>query len=151
MAHESRLTRELRKLLGQQRTAALGTIGDNGAPFVSRVPFAAEPVSGDLVIHVSAMAAHTGNMQARPDVSLLVAQSEAPGEPVHALPRVTLTGRAFTPERDSPHWQARSEEHTSELQSLMRISYAVFCLQNKKKASTTNTQHDQTKRKNNAI
>src|SRR3546814_3448536 len=27
---------------------------------------------------------------------------------------------------------ARSEEHTSELQSLMRISYAVFCLKNKK-------------------
>src|SRR3546814_3311882 len=29
-----------------------------------------------------------------------------------------------------PHWyrNARSEEHTSELQSLMRISYAVFCL-----------------------
>src|SRR3546814_10022215 len=29
----------------------------------------------------------------------------------------------------------RSEEHTSELQSLMRISYAVFCLQKKKKKS----------------
>src|SRR3546814_9721777 len=29
--------------------------------------------------------------------------------------------------------QFRSEEHTSELQSLMRISYAVFCLKNKKK------------------
>src|SRR3546814_3017625 len=29
----------------------------------------------------------------------------------------------------------RSEEHTSELQSLMRISYAVFCLQNKKTLS----------------
>src|SRR3546814_2436861 len=28
---------------------------------------------------------------------------------------------------------ARSEEHTSELQSLMRISYAVFCLKKKKK------------------
>src|SRR3546814_4487187 len=28
--------------------------------------------------------------------------------------------------------QVRSEEHTSELQSLMRISYAVFCLKNKK-------------------
>src|SRR3546814_8148215 len=26
------------------------------------------------------------------------------------------------------HWAFRSEEHTSELQSLMRISYAVFCL-----------------------
>src|SRR3546814_3972700 len=32
----------------------------------------------------------------------------------------------------------RSEEHTSELQSLMRISYAVFCL--KKKKNDTNTQ-----------
>src|SRR3546814_2418537 len=33
----------------------------------------------------------------------------------------------------------RSEEHTSELQSLMRISYAVFCLKQKKN-DTTNTQ-----------
>src|SRR3546814_9815296 len=31
----------------------------------------------------------------------------------------------------------RSEEHTSELQSLMRISYAVFCLKKKKKQPTT--------------
>src|SRR3546814_5069154 len=32
-----------------------------------------------------------------------------------------------------PHyWHWRSEEHTSELQSLMRISYAVFCLKKKK-------------------
>src|SRR3546814_7556428 len=30
----------------------------------------------------------------------------------------------------------RSEEHTSELQSLMRISYAVFCLKKKKKPNT---------------
>src|SRR3546814_1804494 len=30
-------------------------------------------------------------------------------------------------------WMGRSEEHTSELQSLMRISYAVFCLKKKKK------------------
>src|SRR3546814_3465920 len=42
-------------------------------------------------------------------------------------------------------WEARSEEHTSELQSLMRISYAVFCL---KKKNTNNkkeyrNQHDQ--------
>src|SRR3546814_7443565 len=32
----------------------------------------------------------------------------------------------------------RSEEHTSELQSLMRISYAVFCLKKKKSHDTTN-------------
>src|SRR3546814_1040791 len=32
--------------------------------------------------------------------------------------------------------KSRSEEHTSELQSLMRISYAVFCLKKKKKIRT---------------
>src|SRR3546814_5325081 len=37
---------------------------------------------------------------------------------------------------------ARSEEHTSELQSLMRISYAVFCLKKKKRTHTiTNIMH----------
>src|SRR3546814_10586828 len=34
---------------------------------------------------------------------------------------------------------ARSEEHTSELQSLMRISYAVFCLKKKKLPDTNNS------------
>src|SRR3546814_2516382 len=34
---------------------------------------------------------------------------------------------------------ARSEEHTSELQSLMRISYAVFCLKKKKKIKKIHT------------
>src|SRR3546814_10520107 len=34
----------------------------------------------------------------------------------------------------------RSEEHTSELQSLMRISYAVFCLKKKKKQKDTKKQ-----------
>src|SRR3546814_2515064 len=46
--------------------------------------------------------------------------------------------------------QRRSEEHTSELQSLMRISYAVFCLKKKKKKhnqadkkqTTTHTRYD---------
>src|SRR3546814_2562074 len=36
---------------------------------------------------------------------------------------------------------ARSEEHTSELQSLMRISYAVFCLKKKKIRKLTTNRH----------
>src|SRR3546814_9203470 len=37
----------------------------------------------------------------------------------------------------APPGRRRSEEHTSELQSLMRISYAVFCLKKKKNTITT--------------
>src|SRR3546814_2829465 len=42
--------------------------------------------------------------------------------------------KVLVPETDRParSMMVRSEEHTSELQSLMRISYAVFCLKKKK-------------------
>src|SRR3546814_1915493 len=44
-----------------------------------------------------------------------------------------------------PVWRPwRSEEHTSELQSLMRISYAVFCLKKKKKINLTYIEKDHT-------
>src|SRR3546814_3680187 len=48
---------------------------------------------------------------------------------------VLFLGTLFAPtqDRDEPGRGFRSEEHTSELQSLMRISYAVFCLKKKKK------------------
>src|SRR3546814_1053514 len=45
-------------------------------------------------------------------------------------------GRHDLPSEEE-QYQARSEEHTSELQSLMRISYAVFCLQKKTKESAS--------------
>src|SRR3546814_4973280 len=49
-----------------------------------------------------------------------------------------LAGRGHAVDVHDPHadaGEARSEEHTSELQSLMRISYAVFCLKKKKEQS----------------
>src|SRR3546814_2786260 len=52
----------------------------------------------------------------------------------------TVKGRSMC--RRQQQGDARSEEHTSELQSLMRISYAVFCLKKKKK--TTNKNHKKT-------
>lgn len=86
--------------------AALGTIDDAGAPFVSMVPFAIEPQLHCLVIHVSGLAAHTRNLQARDRVSLMVMQPEVAGEPVHSLPRVTLEGLAEVAERGSKQWAA---------------------------------------------
>src|SRR3546814_9513181 len=53
---------------------------------------------------------------------------------------VKLPGMLFGDFVRSPYGHARikrSEEHTSELQSLMRISYAVFCLKKKNNKTTT--------------
>src|SRR3546814_2030727 len=47
-------------------------------------------------------------------------------------PSYAQRGNFQTVESVTAGFLERSEEHTSELQSLMRISYAVFCLKNKK-------------------
>src|SRR3546814_5230348 len=52
----------------------------------------------------------------------------------------SVIGRKEEWTSDYDRWQRRSEEHTSELQSLMRISYAVFCLK-KKKTNKINKQY----------
>src|SRR3546814_4028419 len=54
--------------------------------------------------------------------------------------RLAVADRAVeTPAVETVTHLLRSEEHTSELQSLMRISYAVFCLKKKKKIINPNT------------
>jgi putative heme iron utilization protein len=108
MTHEPRLTRALRELLNTRRVAALGTLDarNPAQPFVSMVPFARLGAESCLVIHVSALAAHTRNLRAYPQVSLLVMAADADAEPVHALPRVTFDAVAELPERDSPGWNA---------------------------------------------
>jgi hypothetical protein len=102
MATEHSLTRALRELMQQQRTAALGTVSADGAPFVSLVPYAVDAQQRCVVIHVSGLAAHTGNLQREPRVSLLVSQAAPAEGPVHALPRVTLEATAETLSPDSP-------------------------------------------------
>jgi putative heme iron utilization protein len=92
--------------LSVQRVAALGTMGEDGAPFVSMVPFAVVPALGCLAIHVSGLAAHTRNLQARPDISLMVMQSEVSIEPVHALARVTFAAQAKPLQPQGVKWQA---------------------------------------------
>src|SRR3546814_4992543 len=57
-------------------------------------------------------------------------------------PATSTGSRCRRPRADDP--PGRSEEHTSELQSLMRISYAVFCLKKKKKNTNTQTKNKHT-------
>lgn len=106
MARIPALTQKLQALLHSQRVASLGTVTDDGVALVSMVPFALEPQLRCFVIHVSGLAAHTCNLEARSRVSLMVMRSEVPGEPVHDLPRVTFDGSADIPDRESERWQA---------------------------------------------
>ena len=100
----TRLMQQLHALLHQRRSGTLGTwplpASDPAtsvaaaAPSLSFVPYAIDAAHGALLLHVSALAAHTRQMQAQPAVSLLVCAAEADGQPVHALQRVALQGQA---------------------------------------------------------
>src|SRR3546814_1628115 len=76
------------------------------------------------------------------------------GEPVGSGSGDTVPALEIAPDRPPAHEGVeevqRSEEHTSELQSLMRISYAVFCLK-KKKIKNKKELATQTKDTNNII
>src|SRR3546814_6363800 len=61
------------------------------------------------------------------------------GRPDMKYPLLLATMMLAACSGDPAPTQARSEEHTSELQSLMRISYAVFCLKKKKPNTNKNT------------
>lgn len=104
--HEPRLSRALRDLLNTQRVASLGSLNAEGGPFVSMVPFAIEPTAPCLVIHVSLLAPHTRNLLGNPAVSVMVMQPEVAGEPVHALPRVSMDGMAARLQPESAGWRA---------------------------------------------
>src|SRR3546814_4737235 len=100
-----------------------------------------------LALALQQVATDDGEADAdRPEVLLRAAVDHAETAHVHGLGRDR--GAEIGDQRHIAHFKdgaeldamdglVRSEEHTSELQSLMRISYAVFCLKKKKKINNT--------------
>src|SRR3546814_1733023 len=82
---------------------------------------------------------HTGRWPATP-VDLAgkrVAVIGTGSSGVQIIPVIAPEVAGLTVYQRTPNWCTRSEEHTSELQSLMRISYAVFCLKKKQQSIQT--------------
>src|SRR3546814_2507181 len=85
-------------------------------------------IESQLVQARSALAAMNGQLASTPS-SLAMPGVNGGGNP-YASAQAELAGAQARGWTDS-HPDVRSEEHTSELQSIMRISYAVFCLKKK--------------------
>src|SRR3546814_7965489 len=87
--------------------------------------------SSDLMDHLTHSDAKRGEIQRGADQVAIGIDFDVAGGPAHARDGDLGKGGCGR--------NLRSEEHTSELQSLMRISYAVFCLKKKKKTKEINT------------
>src|SRR3546814_3447052 len=66
------------------------------------------------------------------------APESSKGISLFIVPKFLVNDDGSPGERNAVTCGSRSEEHTSELQSLMRISYAVFCLKTKKQPTPSN-------------
>jgi hypothetical protein len=97
--------RPLRRLLDSQTVAALATL-HKGEPAVSMVPFVWSAASGALLIHVSALATHTRDMQSHPRVGLLITADARSGVSPQARPRVSLQCEAAALPREREAYAA---------------------------------------------
>lgn len=118
----------LRCLLRTQQVAALGTL-HAGQPYVSMVPFALLPGGTSFVIHVSQLAAHTKDMLAHPQVSLLVIAPPTPDVTAQELARVTVQGEAVQVASGTPEHAAAQAAYLSRFpQSQMMFGFSDFSL-----------------------
>src|SRR3546814_1407581 len=98
------------------------------------IEHAAEIRQEFLVMHDAAPGAETEFQPASGGVMIGTGpQRCAPVEPGEGVRIGTIAARRKDDIAAAKRLSARSEEHTSELQSLMRISYAVFCCKKKNK------------------
>jgi putative heme iron utilization protein len=118
----------LRDLLRTQEVAALGTL-HQGQPYVSMVPFALRSGSTDFIIHVSQLAAHTRDMQAHPQVSLLVIAPPTPEVMAQELARISIQGEAMQVASGTPgHAAARAAYLSRFPQSEPMFDFSDFSL-----------------------
>src|SRR3546814_5552976 len=89
---------------------------------LGRAAALAAAIFGSIAVAGGTVAAQDVDLEALENVPALITADELTYDETNGL--VVAAGN-------------RSEEHTSELQSLMRISYAVFCLKKKKKHNRT--------------
>src|SRR3546814_3096818 len=119
---------DLSRVVGRLGAALAGRDGDFADDLGEDL--AALGVGGVLASFDGGAATHGKTLVLRGEPAILLeAGAEGPG----AARRATAAGRSGGSGRSPGTRPSRSEEHTSELQSLMRTSYAVFCLKKKKK------------------
>ena len=106
----------LASLLEGQRWAALATAGEAG-PLASMAAYAAIEDLGGVILHLSRLARHTGNLLANPSASLVVSEPDPGSGDPQTLARVTLSGPVVTVPRDDPRFGSLRSRYLARLPS----------------------------------
>ena len=105
----------LRRLLVEQRWAALGSINDKDGPSVSFVGYVPEADFAGFIIHVSRLAEHTQYLLARPRAALGISEPDAGQGDPQLLARVNLQGPVAVIDRGTPDYLAARTRYLERL------------------------------------
>ena len=124
-------SRLLRALLAERPVAALATL-HKGEPAVSMVPFVLPAGQTDLLIHVSALATHTRDMQAHARVGVLVTGEVDQASSPQALPRVSLQCDAAQLPREGADYEAAKAHYLARFPDAQQMfelgDFSIFAL-----------------------
>lgn len=112
---DSPLLQRMLHLLRQQRWGALATTDAAGTPLASMVGYVLDEESGVIYLHLSRLAAHTGNLLANGKAALVISEQDLDTEDPQQLSRVTLQGNCAVVERDSAEYPAAQQRYLQRL------------------------------------
>lgn len=112
---ENSMLNRLLRLLRQRRWAALATRDVDGMPMASMVAYVPGDNAGSLYLHLSQLAAHTGNLLANGRAALVVSEDDTGSSDPQELARVTLQGQVVVIARDSEEYRQARERYVERL------------------------------------
>ena len=111
----------LKRLLSAARWASLATVDEAGMPMASMVGYLSAEPPVSAYIHLSRLAAHTGNLLANGRAALVVSENDdGQGDP-QELTRVTLQGKVQVIERDAEEYATARERYLQRLPASERL------------------------------
>lgn len=114
MSRDEQLSR-LRSLLQEKRWAALATWGRDDQPEGSMVAYALNEQMTEVYLHLSELAAHTRNLQKRPDATLVISEcDDGRGDP-QQLARASVTGTVIRMKPEDSGYEEACRRYLSRL------------------------------------
>lgn len=111
----------LKRLLAAARWAALASVDGAGAPMASMVGYVMTEASDAAYIHLSRLAAHTGNLLANGRAALVISENDDGNGDPQELTRVTLQGGVQVIARDTEEYGAAQESYLQRLPASERL------------------------------
>lgn len=113
--NDNSMRNRLLALLRQRRWAALATADGTGTPMASMVGYVISENAAVIYLHLSRLAAHTGNLLANGKAALVIGEDDGGSGDPQELARVTLQGRVTTVTRDGDEYRTARARYLERL------------------------------------